>query len=104
MNLRKHIRLIQEREETLMEDFQRKLEKFGRDHNEDERIRLQFVGDMEEVRAKRKQYRGLLWDALEQRNNYLKSFDVQQNTEREKEQQVNDSKREENIEVLFVSI
>jgi hypothetical protein len=80
--------MIQEREEVLMKGFETKLANFGKDHNQDERDRQQFLSEIEEVRAKRKQYKGLLWDALEQRNNFVKSFDIQQNAEREKERQV----------------
>jgi hypothetical protein len=91
-SLRSHLRLIQTQEESLLTNFSNQLAMQGKEKTPPEILEKQkaeFLENLQKVRSKRKLYRGLLWDAVETRNRYIKSFEVQQNAEKEKEEQVN---------------
>jgi hypothetical protein len=89
VQLREHVRLIQNQEEELMKKFAQKLGVHQSSEDEQPEI-AKFNEHLEKIRTSRKHFKGLLYDAIVQRDAYLESFDLIAEKEREKEKQVCD--------------
>lgn len=79
--------MIQSQEEDLIKKFMQGLGTHKETEEEEAEI-ANFTAQLEKVRTSRKHFRGLLYDALVQRDGYLESFAVSADKEKEKEKAV----------------
>lgn len=75
---------VQHQEEELMDQYVYDLSKFdgAPSRKEDER-RMKFLRDLERIRATRRQFRGMLFDAVRERNKAIESKAIQDKHDRE---------------------
>lgn len=78
-----------------MKSFSDKLKGFGVEpskNRQEETERIQFLEKLDKLRRSRKHFRGLLFDAITQRNGIIESYETRKNLEKEKDEEVNDNK------------